>query len=228
MPATLSKESSAKKHAGVRPRSFEISPKSRKIAFNIGGIVRKLGKQIEANLSQISESDGRQELHTTIFIDGNKVTHGQTVVKRPASSKAAPAKEDAPQSFDPFEAGRRAVVAMQQAAGGAWTGSELEKELKLTPATLHKRRSDRRIVFWKDAKNQFHYPKWQFNAAGAVLPGVKDVLKVLNSSDEWRVMRYFLAPRHQLDDQTPLDLLRAGDTDTVVAHAKAHGQENSW
>ena len=133
-----------------------------------------------------------------------------------------------PPQFDPLEAGRQAVLQMQNAEGGAWTGAELEARFGLTPANLHKRRAEFRIVSWKDAKNQFHYPKWQFNPAGVLLPGVQEVLQIFRSSDDWRVMRYFLAPRHQLGDRTALDLLRSGDGDKVVAHAKAHAEENSW
>jgi hypothetical protein len=130
--------------------------------------------------------------------------------------------------FDPFEAGRKLVIEMQQAEGGAWTGTELHHHWGLTSAVLYKRRKEHRIVWWKDAKNRFHYPKWQFDQAGAPMGGVQDVLQTLRSSDQWRVMRYFLAPWHQLDDRTPLDLLRAGRVAKVVAHAKGHAEENSW
>jgi hypothetical protein len=57
---------------------------------------------------------------------------------------------------------------------------------------------------------------------------VQEVLQTFRSADEWRVMRYFLAPRHQLDGRAPLDLLRAGEVEKVVAHAKANAEENSW
>lgn len=130
--------------------------------------------------------------------------------------------------FDPFEAGRKAVVELQKAEGGAWTLADLQKLYGLDSANLHKRRAEYRIVWWKDPRSQFHYPKWQFNQAGVLLPGIKSILQSFKSSDEWRVMRYFLAPRHELDMRRPLDLLRGGEMDTVIAHAKAHGEENSW
>jgi hypothetical protein len=83
-------------------------------------------------------------------------------------------------------------------------------------------------VFWRNAKHDFHYPKWQFTESGALLHGVPEVLQTFRSQDEWRVMRYFLGPRGQLADRTPLDLLRAGEVEKVVAHAKLHGEENTW
>lgn len=138
------------------------------------------------------------------------------------------ANEQAERTFDPTEAGRQAVAVMKEAEGGSWTGAELRVHFGLSSAALHKRRSNHGIVFWKDATNQFHYPKWQFNQAGSILPGIRQVLKIFRSSDEWRVMRYFLGSRSQLGDRTPLDLMRAGEKDKVIAHAKVHAEENTW
>jgi len=131
-------------------------------------------------------------------------------------------------AFDPWKAGRQAVAQMQEAKGGSWTGLELGAHFGLTPATLHKRRKEHRIVCWRDAKSRFHYPKWQFRDNGALMPGVVEVLRIFRSSDEWRVMRYFLGPRHQLEDRTPVDLLHAGEVEKVLVHAKLHGEENTW
>lgn len=129
---------------------------------------------------------------------------------------------------DPLEAGLTLARQMQQAEGGAWTGAELGTRFGLTPAALHRRRTEHRVLFWRDAKEAFHYPKWQFTLAGASLPGMQEVLQTFRSSDEWRLMRYFLAPRQQLENQMPLSLLRKGEADRVVAHARVHGQENTW
>jgi len=137
-------------------------------------------------------------------------------------------KDFSPSTFDPREAGRQAVAQMQEAEGGAWTGRELEERFELTPATLHKRRKDLRIVWWRNARNKFHYPKWQFRDNGTLMPGVAEVLQIFGSQDEWRVMRYFLGHRHQLGDQTPLGLLLKGEVDKVLVHAKLHGEENTW
>jgi hypothetical protein len=130
--------------------------------------------------------------------------------------------------FDPYAAGLEAMTKLQGAEGGSWSGQELLSKFNLTSATLHKRRKEHRVVFWRDAQHQFHYPKWQFTVTGALLPGVQEVLQTFRSFDEWRIMRYFLAQRSQLGDRTPLDLLRAGEVEGVLAHAQAHAEENSW
>ena len=130
--------------------------------------------------------------------------------------------------FDPEAAGKRAVQQLKHAEGGAWTGAELQERFGLTAAVLHRRRKEYRIVHWRDAKHDFHYPRWQFTPAGALLPGLQEVLQTLASDDEWRLMSYFLGRRQQLDDRRPLDLLRAGEQERVLAHAKLHAQENTW
>jgi hypothetical protein len=131
-------------------------------------------------------------------------------------------------AFDPQQAGIEVAQRLQAAEGGAWTANELEKIFKLSPATLHRRRKEHRIIYWRDAKHDFHYPKWQFTQSGALRSGIQDILETLNSDDEWRMMRYFLTSRKNLRNETPLALLRAGRKDDVIAHAKGHAEENTW
>ena len=133
-----------------------------------------------------------------------------------------------PKNFSPEEAGRAVVATMQQEEGGSWTGEDLRKQWQLTAATLHKRRKEHRIIYWRDPQNDFHYPKWQFTDSGALMPGIQDVLQIFKSEDEWRVMRYFLGERDQLEGKRPLDLLRDGQIAKVVAHARLHTDENTW
>ena len=163
------------------------------------------------------------------------IDHGVDVHKRPVLMKVtlraqpAGAKEVAKEAaFDPRAAGLQQVEKFKAAEGGAWSGNELKKRFGLSPATLHGRRKARRIVFWRDARHEFFYPQWQFTEAGALRPGIEKILKVFNSADEWRVMRYFLSPRRQLDGKKPLDLLSGGEVEKVVAHARNNVAEGSW
>ncbi|HEY5892657.1 MAG TPA: hypothetical protein VIT91_05445 [Chthoniobacterales bacterium] len=193
----------------------------------VSGALNALTQKIAAQIAKLQSKSGSKELAFRVFINGKKVTFGDEEAMPTGKAVPAPAKS-LPKAFDPFETGRKAVALMQQAEGGAWIGTELEARFGLTPANLHKRRAEHRIVWWKDARNRFHYPKWQFNAAGALLPGVQELLQAFRSQDEWRVMRYFLGPRDQLANRTPLDLLRAGEVEKVLVHAKLHAEENTW
>jgi hypothetical protein len=130
--------------------------------------------------------------------------------------------------FSPRQAGEKLVSEMQAAEGEAFTGADLERKFGLNSATLHRRRKEHRVVFWRDAKHAFRYPKWQFTVGGALLPGVQEVLQIFRSRDEWRVMRYFLGSRRQLGGRSPLELLRTGELDKVLTHARIHAKENTW
>lgn len=147
---------------------------------------------------------------------------------------SAPAKAPPPGStsncrtFDPYAAGERLAEKLKEAEGGAWTGADLLARFNLSPAVLHRRRKEHRIVYWRDAQHEFHYPQWQFTPAGALLPGVQEVLQVFRSDDEWRLMSYFLGKRGQLGDRRPLDLLRNGEKEKVLNHARVHAEENTW
>jgi hypothetical protein len=206
-----------------KPKAIRATAKSRPKVENIDfgeidKITVELNKTLKAEIGKGSVGLGRREFGFSVVIDGGQIR----LQPAPSGARAGQSR------FDPGEAGRKLAAQMQDAEGGAWTGAELLRTFKLTSANLHKRRSEYRMIAWRDATHQFHYPKWQFTQAGALLPGVQSVLQIFRSSDEWRVMRYFLTAWRQLEDQRPLDLLRAGEVDRVVAHAKANGEENSW
>lgn len=127
-----------------------------------------------------------------------------------------------------LKAGAAIVASMQQAEGGAYSSAQLGERFNLSAAVLHRRRGEHRIIYWRDPRNSYFYPCWQFNEAGALLPGIQEILQTFNSQDEWRIMRYFLGARQQLGGHRPLDLIRAGKIDAVLAHAQTHAAENTW
>jgi hypothetical protein len=131
-------------------------------------------------------------------------------------------------AFNPLVAGHKLREQLATAEGGAWSGLDLQKQFKLSPAVLHRRRKEHRIVYWRDAQHDFHYPKWQFTPAGALLPGLQEILELFGSDDEWRVIRYFLTPKRSLNNQRPMDLLQQGKSGQVIAHATTHAAENTW
>lgn len=154
----------------------------------------------------------------------DKKGEAKALVPREDGARRSP---EAP-PFDPRAKGLELVEKAKAAEGGYWSGEKLREIFKLTPSTLHRKRKEHRIVFWRDARHAFFYPKWQFTDGGSLLPGIEEVLGAFKSSDEWRIMRYFLTPRHQLGEKRPLDLLRAGEVEKVVPHAHAHAAEGSW
>ena len=120
------------------------------------------------------------------------------------------------------------ITELQNAEGGAWSGAELRKKFGLGLADLRRRRAEYRIVYWRKGKRAIRYPRWQFTATGIVLPGIQEVLETFHSRDEWRIMRYLLGRRCQLGGLRPLNLLRAGKIERLLAHARSHADENTW
>ncbi len=131
-------------------------------------------------------------------------------------------------TFSAQKTGERIVAELQNAEGGAWSGVDLKEQFSLTPAVLHRRRKEHRMVYWRDARHDFFYPRWQFTQSGATVPGIQEILQIFRSEDEWRLMRYFLGPRRQLSGRRPLDLIRSGEVAEVMAHARDHAAENTW
>ena len=120
------------------------------------------------------------------------------------------------------------MAALQQAEGGALTGAEVSMRFGLTAAILRRCRMEHRIVYWRIAKHGYFYPRWQLTETGALLPGIPEILQLFRSQDQWRIVRYFLGPRQQLEGRRPLDLLRAGQADRALVHARRHADEDTW
>ena len=232
-----------KTEALVREKAPAKAPPTRKAGEDTGPRLRGVTKVIFETMQGLG-STSRQELHEAAkkqgYSDAELAAALRSLARTPvltasaARTASAPAKPSSSRSgadlqpFDPYAAGERLVKELQAAEGGAWTGQELQGRFNLTPATLHRRRKEHRIIYWRDARHEFHYPQWQFTPAGALLPGVQEVLQTFRSDDEWRLMSYFLGQRRQLGGRRPLDLLRAGERQKVLSHAKIHAEENTW
>ena len=123
---------------------------------------------------------------------------------------------------------------LQTAEGGSWTAEDLGHLFQVGYYDLQRMRRKKTIIWWRTkntshpCKGALYYPKWQFDAHGCVLPSVQSVLAILPQRDEWRIMSYFLGKRAQLDGLRPIDLLRQGETQRVLEHAKRHVVENTW
>jgi hypothetical protein len=125
-----------------------------------------------------------------------------------------------------LERGTEVIRTLEAAEGGSIDGKRVAHLLEISEAAVRRRWLQYRLVAWQKGKRVF-YPKWQFKD-GCLLPGIEEVLQVLQSEDHWRVMRYFLGERRSLRGQRPLDLLCAGKAADVLRHVKTHLKENTW
>lgn len=123
--------------------------------------------------------------------------------------------------------GNDLVRNLAEAEGGSLSLEDAAVLLRISADRLGAHIRARRVVAWTDHEGKSRLPKWQFENGG-LLVGVRQVLEIFRSEDEWRVMRYFLGTRQSLGSQRPLDLLRAREVGKVVTHAQAHFEENTW
>ena len=74
-------------------------------------------------------------------------------------------------------------------------------------------------------QGQWRFPLWQFDPDGpdGVVAGLSDVLAALPVADLIKA-RWLQRPQPLLDGQTPLQLLREGQRDRVLAEARAVGR----
>ena len=88
---------------------------------------------------------------------------------------------------------------------------------------LERRRREGKLLALK-MKNQWRYPKWQFDpgSPGGVLPGLGEVLAELELSPTGAAA-WLTEPSEALDNRTAIELLRDGRTEEVLALAEEVG-----
>jgi hypothetical protein len=71
----------------------------------------------------------------------------------------------------------------------------------------------------------FAYPSWQFEGRG-VLSGLMSVLGALDAADSWAHLDFLTTPNPHLANQRPIDTLRNGEVEAVLAVARRSGTRN--
>lgn len=117
---------------------------------------------------------------------------------------------------------------LEQAEGGSLSSEEVAHLLGLNKRqSVDYHRREKALVAWRTSAGKWRYPRWQFSKHG-ILPGVKECLRALAADNEWGAMIFFLSPRYSLDGRRPLDLLREGKVEEVVAAAHRHHHHGSF
>jgi len=151
-------------------------------------------------------------------------------VAAPESVGTSPLTGDALPSEDEMRAVRlanlrRSFAARQALLEDALSVSDVAAILGVGRQTPHDRHRAGTLLAVKD-KGQWRFPVWQFDPDGpdGVLEGLPEANRALRGpvSDIGRV-RWFITPKPLLDGRTPLEALRSGNVDEVVAEAEALG-----
>lgn len=128
------------------------------------------------------------------------------------------------QPRDPLASARLRGLRLQQeimaAEGGSVSGQELANSLGITRQAVDKRRKRGALMGLNLGRRGYAYPVWQVGLAG-----LENVLAELKELDPWTQAAYMLAPNRWLDGETPLNALRAGRLDAVLAAARLYGEQ---
>lgn len=119
----------------------------------------------------------------------------------------------------------RAFEDRRQMLADALTVHEVAHLLGTTRQTPHDRHAAGALIAVKE-NGRLLFPLWQFDpeAHDGVIVGLPAVLRELDGQlSPLGSIRWFLAPKAQLGDRSPLDALRAGDVQAAIDEAKSVG-----
>ena len=98
---------------------------------------------------------------------------------------------------------------------------EIAELVGISRQAVHARRERGTLIGFFHGRRDALYPREQFDEHGRVVPGVGEVLATFGG-DGWQAWSWLTRPCPALDDARPLDRLRQGRVDEVVA--AAHGE----
>lgn len=113
------------------------------------------------------------------------------------------------------------------AEGGVVPGESVAQLLGVTRQAVQKRRTRGQLLAVPVGARRYLYPLWQFNDQGKTLPGLEETLAALAGHDPWIQLAFFLGRDARLGGETPLQSLRHGDREAVLAAAASFGEHGA-
>lgn len=110
-------------------------------------------------------------------------------------------------------------------AGGLLDLDDVMALLKTSREGIAKRVRAGTLLAVRGPDSSLHYPAAQFRADGTVVSGLKEVQEALPTTNAWVVLNFFVTPDDYLNGRTPIELLREGRLEVVVAAAHRYGEQ---
>ena len=131
---------------------------------------------------------------------------------------------------DPLAAAKLRGVEGQQnllkAGGGVLSAEEAAQLLGISRQAVDKRRKQGQLLGLVQGRRGYAYPAWQFEN-GRTIRNLEQALEALRGHDPWMKVAFFLNGNDRLDGKSPLELLRAGDSDRVLSAAAEYGEQGA-
>lgn len=117
-------------------------------------------------------------------------------------------------------AGAKAKQELLERAGGTLGVNDVATLLGITRQAVDKRRRAHRLIAIPQGQD-YAYPAAQF-VEGGLVPGLDRALAEMPIQDSWMRLEWLLTGDDELDGASPLEALKAGRTDDVIANAAGH------
>ncbi len=114
-----------------------------------------------------------------------------------------------------------------EAEGGYGNSEEIAEMLGVSRQAINQRRQRGKLIGLSRGKGKYIYPLWQFTDTGKTILGLEAVLEKLSEVDPWTQVTFFLNPNVRLENNTPLEMLRIGEVETVIISAIAFANDES-
>jgi hypothetical protein len=115
-----------------------------------------------------------------------------------------------------------------KAAGGAYDLEEVQALLNgVTRQAVDKRVQEGSLLAVPGPSNRRRYPTLQFDRAGALIEGLKEVQAALPVESPWSVLNFLARKDDRLSGRRPIDLLREGNIALVVDAARRFGEQGA-
>lgn len=143
---------------------------------------------------------------------------------RLADGLSAPATDPTSQHNAAARRGAELRARILSSDGGTLTPEEAAHHLGLrSRQAVYTQIGQRRLLAVPSGSRKHLIPAWQFRH-GRIVHGLDQVLAVLPDADPWWNLLFFVSDNGGLGHRRPLDVLLAGDVDSVVRAARAHGE----
>jgi hypothetical protein len=119
-----------------------------------------------------------------------------------------------------IEAKRR----MLRVDGGMLSAGKVGEVLAISRQAVEKRRKAGRLIGVSLGRRGFGYPMWQFSEQGT-LHGLEAILDALKPHDAWTKLVFFTTENAATGGKKPLDVLRSGNVERVLAAARTYGEQ---
>jgi len=110
--------------------------------------------------------------------------------------------------------------------GGMLSAEKVGDVLTMSRQAVEKRRKAGRLIGVSLGRRGFGYPAWQVSERGT-LPGLEAVLDALKSHDVWTKLVFFTSDNAATDGKKPLNVLRSGAVEKVLAAARTYGEQGA-